>query len=781
MNDYLTRGAVESIARNDRSLHLQLSKGAIALSILAPNLLRVRHSPTGEFKTRRSWAVTRDDSQWPQVPFQIEETPESIEISTERLRAVVHRKTSTLQCFDPNGNPFAADGEPISRKTTYNDAVCWKRIEPEEHFYGFGERTSLLERRGKRSTNWTVDAFQYQSLTDNLYKAIPFYLSLRPGLAYGIFLNTTYESKFDIGADEANILRLESRDDELDYYIIYGPEPATILETYTELTGRMPLPPKWALGYHQSRWSYENEDWVRRIAKEMRDRHIPCDVIHLDIDYMRGYRVFTWSPQRFPKPQKLLGELQQQGFKVVTIIDPGVKYEPEFEPNGRYKYENSLPNPIFTEGVAKDCFVRDADGNLVAGYVWPDKAVFPDFIDPEVRRWWGSKHGDLIDLGVRGIWNDMNEPALDDRPFGEGGVKIPFPLNAPQGPPEERATHAEVHNLYGSMMARASYEGLEKLLPNERFFVLTRSGFAGMQRWSAGWTGDNQSSWEHLEMSLPMLCNLALSGVAFVGSDIGGFFEDATGELVARWTQIGAFYPFMRNHTMQGTANQEPWQFGDRVESICREYIELRYRLLPYIYTLFQRAATTGAPVMAPLLYHYPQDVKTYQLHDQVMLGEWLMAAPVYRPGVEYRAVYLPEGVWYDWWNGDRYEGPAHILAHAPLERMPIFVRGGAIIPTMPAMQYVGERPVEELRVKVWPGSGEFTIYEDDGISRDYQTNDLWAKTTYRVRQDAESMVVEVGERQGNWHPGQRSIIVEVVGVGERRFNDDGSALSLVF
>ncbi len=226
------------------------------------------------------------------------------------------------------------------------------------------------------------------------------------------------------------------------------------------------------------------------------------------------------------------------------------------------------------------------------------------------------------------------------------------------------------------MMARASYEGLEKLLPQERFFVLTRSGFAGMQRWSAGWTGDNQTSWEHLEMSLPMLCNLALSGVAFVGSDIGGFFGDTNGELLARWTQIGAFYPFMRNHTMEGTANQEPWQFGDRVEAICREYIELRYQLLPYIYTLFHQAATSGAPVMGPLMYHYPQDVKTYQLHDQVMLGEWLMAAPVYRPGVEYRAVYLPEGVWYDWWTGDRYEGPAHILAHAPLEQMPIYVRG---------------------------------------------------------------------------------------------------------
>lgn len=780
MNDYLIRGAVQSVAGNDRSIHLQLEEGAIALSILAPNLLRVRHSLAGKFKPRRSWAVARDDSEWSQVSFQIEETPESIEISTERMRAAVGRKASRLQCFDLDGNPFAGDGEPKSGKTTYNGPVCWKRIEAREHFYGFGERTSLLERRGKRSTNWTVDAYHYQSSTDNLYKAIPFYISLRPGLAYGIFLNTTFLSKFDVGADEANILRMESRDSELDYYIIYGPEPATILETYTKLTGRMPMPPKWALGYHQSRWSYENEDWVRGIAEEMRDRRIPCDAIHLDIDYMRGYRVFTWSPQRFPNPKKLLGDLQQQGFKAVTIIDPGVKYEPEFESQGRYKYENSLPNPIFSEGMAKDCFVRDAGGNLVAGYVWPDKAVFPDFQDPQVRRWWGSKHQDLIDFGVRGIWNDMNEPALDDRPFGEG-VKMSFPLDSPQGPPEERATHAEVHNLYGSMMARASYEGLEKLLPQERFFVLTRSGFAGMQRWSAGWTGDNQSSWEHLEMSLPMLCNLGLSGVAFVGSDIGGFFGDCNGELLARWTQIGAFYPFMRNHTMQGSANQEPWRFGDRVEAICREYIELRYRLLPYIYSLFYGAATTGAPVMAPLIYYYPNDMKTYLLHDQVMLGEWLMAAPVCRPGVEYRAVYLPEGVWYDWRTGDRYEGPTHILAPAPLEQMPIYVRGGAIIPMVPVVQYVGESRADELRLKVWPGSGEFTLYEDDGISRDYQTQDLWAKTTYRVRQDADNVTVEIEGRRGNWNPGQRSIVVEVVGVGEERFTDDGSALTLVF
>ncbi|WP_017715556.1 glycoside hydrolase family 31 protein [Kamptonema formosum] len=760
-------GAVREVRRFERYVRVNCGGPRLSVSVLAANLVRVRMTPTGEFAPRRSWAVTRDDEEWPVVPFEFRQTADAAEIETERIRVRIALDKCRIVCYTKDGQPFAEDTE-LGMGWRLGAVAGWKRIEAEEHFYGFGERTGLLDKRSEVKTNWALDALDYGSLTDEMYQAIPFFIALRSGVGYGIFCNTTFWSQFDIGAEKPGVWRMETRGGELDYYIIYGPEPAQIVRTYTQLTGRMPLPPKWALGYHQCRWSYESEAVVRAIAREFRSRRIPCDVIHLDIDYMRGYRVFTWSPKRFPNPQQLLRDLARDGFKTVTIVDSGVKYDPEAD----YR--------VFDEGIKNDYFVRHADGRIFHGYVWPDKAVFPDFLRSDVRMWWGDLQKSLTDMGVAGIWNDMNEPALDDRPFGDPGNKIWFPLDAPQGEEGDRATHAETHNLYGLMMARASAEGLHRHRPAERSFVLTRSGYAGVQRWSSVWTGDNQSLWDYLEMSLPMLCNMGLSGVAFVGCDIGGFAGNATAELFARWVQVGMLYPLMRGHSAVSTARHEPWVFGERVEKICREYIELRYQLLPYIYTLFWEAATAGAPILRPLLYDFPNDSKTYAIHDQVLLGPWLMAAPVCRPGVECRAVYLPAGVWYDWWSGERYEGGTHILAPAPLERMPLYVRAGAVIPVMPVMQYADERPLDELRLRIWPGNGEWAFYEDDGKTFEYQTG-AWAITTYIVRPHGEEILVAIGAREGNWTPPARDIIVEVVGVGEQRFADDGAGRRLVF
>lgn len=768
-----TLQGVQSVEPQGRHIYFKCGGPLAIVTVLAPNLFRVRMSPTGEFMPRRSWAVTLDDEEWPLVPFDIRQNPNTVEIETDRMQLQVKLDNFHLACIDKNGQPFATDTE-AGTSWRGDTVVTYKRIEAEEHFYGFGERTGLLDKLSKVATNWTTDALDYGVLTDAMYQAIPFFIALRPGIAYGIFCNTTFWSQFDIGAAQPGVWSLETRGSELDYYIIYGPEPEQIVSTYTQLTGRMPLPPKWALGYHQCRWSYESETEVRELAKNFRDRSIPCDVIHLDIDYMDGYRVFTWSPKRFPDPTQLLQDLARDGFKTVTIIDPGVKYEPEADYS------------VFDEGGKNDYFIRKADGQIFHGYVWPDKAVFPDFLRPDVRDWWGDRHQTLTDLGVAGIWNDMNEPALSDRPFGDEGNKIWFPLDAPQGPVEERTTHREVHNLYGQMMAKSCYEGLRRHRPNERSFVLTRSGFAGVQRWSSVWMGDNQSLWEHLEMSLPMLCNMGLSGVPFVGCDIGGFAGNATAEMFARWMQVGMLYPLMRAHSAMSTARHEPWVFGDRTEKICREYIQLRYRLLPYIYSLFWEATTTGAPILRPLLYHFPNDRKTYTLDDQVMLGPSLMAAPVYRPGVECRAVYLPAGVWYDWWTGEIHKGPAHILANAPLETMPLFVRAGGIIPIAPVMQYADERPLDPLTILIWPVTGletlhkTFVLYEDDGHSFDYQ-NGVWATTTYHLRQNAHQIIVEIAAREGNWTPPRREIVVEAIGIGDRRFEDDGTERQLTF
>ena len=751
-------GDVQSIEQTDRSVSLSCDRACLQITVLAANLVRVRLAPTGEFAPRRSWSVARADEAWETIPVAIAVSPTAIELKTEQIRVQIDRSPCRITCFDPAGQAFAEDaalnlsGEDSGSGMGWSTsgAAAWKRIASDEHFYGFGERTGLLDKLEERKTNWTIDALDYSSQTDEMYQAIPFFMALRPALCYGIFLNSTFWSQFDLGMQQSGVWQMQTRSPELDYYVIYGAAPAQILATYTELTGRIPLPPKWALGYHQCRWSYESAAIVRELAQQFRQRSIPCDVIHLDIDYMQGYRVFTWNQQRFPDPKALIRELAEAGFKIVTIVDPGVKYEPE----ANY--------PIFEQGLAQDYFVRKPEGALFHGYVWPDKAVFPDFLRPEVRQWWADSHKALTDVGVAGIWNDMNEPAIDDRPFGDKGNKIWFPLDAPQGTVAESATHAEAHNLYGLHMAQAAFEALEQQRPQERSFVLTRSGFAGVQRWSSVWMGDNHSLWDHLEMSLPMLCNMGLSGVPFVGCDIGGFAGNATAELFARWMQVGLLYPLMRSHSALSTARHEPWSFGDRVEQICREYIQLRYRLLPYLYSLFWQAATTGAPILRPLVYHYPQDPQTQALADQVLLGEHLMAAPICRPGVTCRSVYLPAGIWYDWWSQERYEGGTHILAQAPLERMPLYVKAGAVIPMQPVMQYVDEQPLETLTLKVAPGDGQFTLYEDDGASFAYRSG-AWATTTFQIRQ-AEQLSLEIVDRQGNWMPSPRQIEIELMG-----------------
>ncbi|MEH2390626.1 MAG: TIM-barrel domain-containing protein [Nostoc sp.] len=777
---WTTVSNVKAVTWDNNIINFDCGDSRLTISVLASNLIRVRLALTGEFMPRRSWAVTLDDAEWATTPFAVQETETTVEIETAQIRVCVQREKCRITCFDKANRPFAQDAE-TGMGWRMGAVAGWKQIAADEHFYGFGERTGFLDKLSQVKTNWTTDSLDYDALTDEMYQAIPFFMALRPQVSYGIFFNTTFWSQFDIGAEQPGIWKMETRGGELDYYIIYGPEPAQILETYTQLTGRMPLPPKWALGYHQCRWSYESESVVRELAKEFRQRRIPCDVIHLDIDYMRGYRVFTWSPQRFPNAAKLISDLAQDGFKTVTIIDPGVKYEPE----GNYH--------VFDQGIENDYFVRKADGTLFHGYVWPEKAVFPDFLRPDVSNWWADLHKSLTDVGVAGIWNDMNEPAINDRPFGDEGEKIWFPLDAPQGGEGENSkfkiqnpkskidvTHTEVHNLYGLMMAKASYEGLERHRSSERSFVLTRSGYAGVQRWSSVWMGDNQSLWEHLEMSLPMLCNMGLSGVGFVGCDIGGFAGNATAELFARWMQVGMLYPMMRGHSAMSTARHEPWVFGDRVENICREYINLRYQLLPYIYSLFWEAATTGAPILRPLLYHFPNDPKTYSLYDQVLLGASLMAAPIYRPGVEHRSVYLPVGIWYDWWSGERYEGPIHILAHAPLERMPLYVRSGAIVPMQPVTQYVDQAPLDEIRLRIWPGNNEYQLFEDDGQTNEYQDKNF-SLTNISVFTEANQTVVEIGARVGEWTPAPREVIVELVGLGEQRFQDNGKQHNLQF
>jgi alpha-glucosidase len=601
---------------------------------------------------------------------------------------------------------------------------------------------------------WNVDPpAGHTASFNNLYTSIPFAISLRDGRAHGVLLDSTGRVEIDLAKADPSRATFRADTGDLVYYVICGPTPREVLDRYTALTGRTPMPPLWALGNQQSRWSYMDADEVRAIAAGFRSRDIPCDVIYLDIDHMDGYRVFTWNRERFPDPEGLIRELGEQGFRVVTIVDPGVKVDEGFE--------------VYTEG--HDFFCRTRDGAEYRNVVWPGLCAFPDFTDPAAREWWGDRHRGLLDAGVAGVWCDMNEPAL----FVPMQSTMPPDVVHPGGGRPRH--HAEVHNAYGSLMAQATREGLERARPDARPFVISRAGYAGLQRFALQWTGDNSSWWEHLSMGMPQLQNLGLSGVAWAGVDIGGFFGDCNGELLARWTEFGAFQPFCRNHSAQGTARQEPWAFGEPWESVVRDMLRLRMRLVPYLYTLFDECHRTGAPILRPLLFEHPDDETTYTCDDEFLLGAALLVAPITRPGVEHRHVYLPAGTWSHWWTGERIDGPAHVLAHAPLGRPAVYVRANTPIPLWPALSHTGEGadPLTWLvHVAAGAPSGSGALYEDAG--------DGYGPSARRFVEASAApdgaVTVRMSERTGAFEPPRRGVRLELRGIAVIDFEESREA-----
>jgi alpha-glucosidase len=616
------------------------------------------------------------------------------------------------------------------------------KLRPEgERYFACGERTAGLEKTGTRQVFWNVDPpAGHTAAFNNLYTSIPFVLCLHEGRAHGVFYDHAGRVELDLAKADPGRVTVAAADD-LVVYVLYGPTPAEVLDRYTALTGRTPLPPLWALGNQQSRWSYMDADEVRTVAREFRARGIPCDVLYLDIDYMDGYRVFTWDHERFPDPAGLIAELRAQGFRVVVITDPGVKVDEDYH--------------VYREGQAGGFFCLTRDGDEFQNVVWPGLCAFPDYTDPAVREWWGSLHSGLLDAGVAGVWCDMNEPSL----FVPRQSTMPEDVVHPGG--GRARLHGEIHNAYGSYMAQAAREGLARLRPDARPFVISRAGYAGLQRHALQWTGDNSSWWEHLWMGMPQLQNLGLSGIAWCGVDVGGFFGDCDGELLARWTEFGVFQPFCRNHTAMGTARQEPWAFGEPWEGICRSMLELRMRLVPYLYTLFEECHRTGAPVLRPLLFAHADDPVTYTADDQFMVGDALLVAPITRPGVEHRHVYLPAGSWRHLWTGELIAGPAHILAHAPLGRPAVYVRCNTPIPLWPAVQSTSEVP-DSLTWKVFvgPGSGSGALYEDAGDGYGPSSR----RAAHVERGEGGLVRFSLSARSGSFVPAARRVFVDLSG-----------------
>ena len=652
--------------------------------------------------------------------FTVEEKEFYIDITTEALIVRVYNYFK-VNFYDKNGKILCEDlkeeREPFFRRGNKNIMVeeglssennsekhkieIIKKMFGDEKFYGLGDKTGHLNKRGYGYEMWNTDASSPHVESDkSLYKSIPFFITLRNEGVFGIFFDNTFKSYFDMGKENSKYYYYGADNGNLDYYFIGGNNIKDILLGYTNLTGKTPLPQMWTLGYQQSRWSYAPESRLREIAKNFREKDIPCDVIYLDIDYMDNYKVFTWDKKKFQEEKKTLKDLKEEGFKIVTIIDPGVKKEKGYD--------------IYETGLKNNYFAKDKEGIPYVNKVWPGDSLFPDFSQSETRDWWADNQNIMLESGVAGIWNDMNEPASFSGPLPDD---VQFKNEG------RNTDHTEIHNVYGHLMSKATFEGIKKFT-GKRPFVITRAAYAGTQKYSTVWTGDNQSFWEHLRMAVPMLLNLGMCGMSFCGTDVGGFSFDCTGELLSRWVQVGCFTPLFRNHSCANSRDQEPWAFDEETLNINRKYIKLRYKLLPYLYDLMWKGEKTGLPIMRPLVLHYSNDKNVHEINDQFLFGENILVAPILEQGKKYRTVYLPEGQWIDYWTKDFINGKQIIIKHAPLDTCPIYIKVGSIIPNYPEQNYVGEIGVKELTLDIYPGEGKYVHYMDDGESFNYRNGE---------------------------------------------------------
>lgn len=708
--DYTPAGRIAEVRVGEAGrVEAQCALGGYQIQTLARDLALIRYRSDGAFDEPFSYSVIKPPEEWQPPRAQVEHGEQRVSVAVPGLRLTLNTVSGAMTVEGGDGAPLllAPAGPAV---IPGSGRLLWQaEFEEGTPFYGLGEKADRLNHAGNSFELWNSDPAMYDRGDDPIYMSVPFVMALVDGQAVGLFFDRSYWAQVGCGVETPGRLTYQTDGGELRLYVMVGP-PATVLERFTELTGRAPLPPLWALGFHQSRWSYTPQSRVLEVAEEFRRRELPCDVIHLDIHYMNGYRCFTWDGKRFPDPRGMIDTLHAQGFKALSLIDPGIKVDPGYG--------------VYVDGLQQGAFMTYPDGRLFTGPVWPGTCVFPDFSDPAVREWWGGLYAGLLDAGLDAFWNDMNEPAIITGTMG-GGAVPPGVVHSAEG---RGATHDEIHNVYGLLMARASAEGLRRLQPDRRPLLLSRSGWAGLQRYAMHWTADNRSTWDHLRLSVSMVLSLGLSGIPFTGPDVGGFSGGPTPELYIRWMQLGAVLPFFRVHSMAGSPDQEPWAFGPEVEAISREYLQLRYCLLPYLYTAAWQAASQGAPLARPMSFAFPGDAATYDLDDQFMLGDSLLAAPVLEPGAATREVYLPEGPWFDFWTGRGVEGGGRVTVDAPLEVLPLFVRGGAVIPLGADQQYVGEVKTDVLDLYAYATPGRFAsrLYEDDGETPDAEAADAY-------------------------------------------------------
>lgn len=698
------------------------SHGNFNISIYSDSIIRITATLENTFEDFSYSVVAKPTG----VNFEMIDQESQITLTTKACTLTVSKNPVRFTFQDLNGQVINED-DTFGTSWIGEQVTTYKKLQPGERFIGLGEKTGPLDRKGNAYQNWNTDAYAYNTGTDPLYSSMPFYISIREPFIHGIFLDNTYKSFFNFGASNNRFASFSADAGEMNYYFMLGKSVAEVIKHYTELTGRMELPPMWSIGYQQCRYSYYPDREVFTLAQTFREKDIPADAIVLDIHYMDRYKIFTWDKKHFSDPKGLIDSIKKQGFHVVIMCDPGIKVEPGYE--------------AYDDGIKKDVFIKYPDGEYFQGQVWPGWCHFPDFTKPASRTWWASKFNDYVAIGVEGFWNDMNEIATWGNALPEN-IEFDFDGN--------KATMRRGRNVFGFQMARSTYEGAKKLLNGKRPFNLTRSSFSGIQRYSAVWTGDNVAYDEHMLLGVRIVNSMGLTGVAFAGYDAGGFVGEANTKLFARWISIASLSPFFRAHSMINTRDSEPWSYGEQVEQICRNYIKFRYQLLPYIYSLFYDASQTGMPVQRSLAIDYPYDHRVYNglYQNQYLFGPGILVAPA-ESNRELLKVFLPGGEWYDLYTGKIFSGNQEIIVESPIHKLPVFIKAGSVLPMQKATAHTGVNQ-EEWILHVYCGkeSSEFLYYTDDGQTFNYQDGKSLKRL---IRYHAHENKVVITKEEGNY------------------------------
>lgn len=725
------------------------NKVILKVTILRDSLIRFRFTTKGYFSNDFSYAI--DKTQLHGYNFlELTEEETYFQIRTSKVKCKIQKSDLRLSIYDLNDLLILEDELGFHWEESYeyggNIVKMSKSSKDGECFYGLGDKATQMNLKGKRLENFATDQYAYQKEQDPLYKVVPFYIGLQNKQSYGIFFDNTFRTFFDFCQERRNVASFWAEGGEMNYYFIYGPQMQDVVTTYTDLTGKPELPPLWVLGYHQCKWSYYPESKVKEITSKFRELKIPCDAIYLDIDYMEGFRCFTWNKDYFPDPKRMVAELAEDGFKTIVIIDPGIKIDKDYW--------------VYQEALEKDYFCKRADGPYMKGKVWPGECNFPDYTNPAVREWWAGLFKELIsDIGVKGVWNDMNEPAVMEVP------NKTFPMDVRHVYDGNPCSHRKAHNIYGTQMARATYHGVKRFTYPKRPFVITRSAYSGAQRYTSSWTGDNVATWEHLWIANIQVQRMSISGMGFTGSDIGGFAEQPTGELYARWIQLGVFHPFCRTHSSGDHGNQEPWAFDEEVINITRKFISLRYQLLPYLYTMFWQYIEEGIPMLKPLVYYDQDDTQTHYRNDEFIFGNQILVCPILEPNAVGRRMYIPRGEWYNYWTNEFSTGGREVWVDTKFDEIPLFIKAGAIIPKYPVQQYVGELEFDELTLDLYfkNGKEKSVVYEDAQDGYDYKKG-RYSFLSFRTIGKEKELIVQL-HKEGKYDTPYSKYKINLIGL----------------